>query len=89
MDELSRGLDQPVYQGGQYWIHLAAEFRVPEEVQINFQHSLESSPSKHMLEIQEGINTNFSIQELNDGLSTIPRNDLVRKVETCHLSSKL
>ena len=95
MDELARALDQPTCHGNQeipitqYWVHLAAEFQVPEEVLIKCQHNPESSPSKHLLEFQEGRDPNFSVQKLKDVLRVISRNDLVKKVEQCSLPGKV
>lgn len=89
MDELAGQLDQPVYPRVNYWVHLASEFQVPGEVIMKCQHSFERSPSKHLLEIKEGVNTNFSVQELKKGLKAISRNDLVQKVDNCHLPGKL
>ena len=57
MDELAGQLDQPVYPRANYWVHLASEFQVPGEVIMKCQHSFERSPSKHLLEIKEGVNT--------------------------------
>ena len=88
MDELAGQLDQPGYPRASYWVHLAAEFQVPEDVIMKCQHSFESSPSKHMLECKEGFDTNFSVQALKKGLRAISRNDLVQKVDSCHLPSK-
>ena len=85
MDELARRLDQPD-PNSQHWEHLAAEFDVPEEVKMQCQHSLENSPTKHMLENKEAEDTNFSVQKLKIELETINRNDLVQKVEKCNLS---
>ena len=88
MDELAGQLDQPDYPRANYWVHLASEFQVPEEVIMKCQHSFESSPSKHMLECKEGFDTNFSVQALKKGLTAISRNDLVQKVDSCRLPSK-
>ena len=88
MDELAGQLDQPGYPRANYWVHLASEFQVPEEVIMKCQHSFESSPSKHMLECKEGFDTNFSVQALKKGLTAISRNDLVQKVDSCRLPSK-
>ena len=87
MDELACSLDQPIYRGKQeppivqYWVHLAAEFRVPEDVVTKFQTNPQSSPSKHMFEFLEARNPNYSVKDLKEGLSVISRNDLVKKVE--------
>lgn len=89
MDELAGQLDQPVYSRASYWVHLAAEFQVPKDVIMKCQHSFERSPSKHLLEIKEGVDTSFSVQELKKGLKAISRNDLVQKVDNCHLAGKL
>ena len=88
MDELAGQLDQPVYPRANYWVHLAAEFQVPKDVIMKCQHSFERSPSKHLLEIKEGVDTSFSVQELKKGLKAILRNDLVQKVDNCHLAGK-
>ena len=88
MDELAGQLDQPGYPRASYWVHLASEFQVPEEVIMKCLHSFESSPSKHMLECKEGFDTNFSVQALKKGLRAISRNDLVQKVDSCRLPSK-
>ena len=88
MDELAGQLDQPVYPRANYWVHLAAEFQVPKDVTMKCQHSFERSPSKHLLEIKEGVDTSFSVQELKKGLKAILRNDLVQKVDNCHLAGK-
>ena len=88
MDELAGQLDQPGYPRASYWVHLASEFQVPEDVIMKCQHSFESSPSKHMLECKEGFDTNFSVQALKKGLRAISRNDLVQKIDSCRLPSK-
>ena len=88
MDELAGQLDQPGYPRASYWVHLASEFKVPEEVIMKCQYSFESSPSKHVLECKEGFDTNFSVQALKKGLRAISRNDLVQKVDRCRLPSK-
>lgn len=86
MDELARRLDQPD-PNTQHWEHLAAKFDVPEDVKMKCQHSLENSPTKHMLDIKEAEDTNdFSVQKLKIGLGAISRKDLVQKVEKCPLS---
>ena len=89
MDELAGQLDKPVYPRANYWVHLAAEFQVPKDVIMKCQQSFERSPSKHLLEIKEGVDTNFSVQELKNGLKDISRNDLVQKVDNCPLAGKL
>ena len=92
MDELARRLDQPIYRGEQeppivqHWKHLAAEFRVPEDVETRCQTNPQSSPSKHMFEFLEARNPNYSVKDLKEGLSVISRNDLVKKVELCGLT---
>ena len=94
MDELARRLDQPIYRGEQeptivqHWKHLAAEFRVPEDVETRCQTNPQSSPSKHMFEFLEAGNPNFSLKELKDGLSFISRNDLVKKMKQCGLAGE-
>ena len=94
MDELARRLDQPIYRGEQeppivqHWKHLAAEFRVPEDVETRCQTNPQSSPSKHMFEFLEAGNPNFSVKELKDGLSFISRNDLVKKMKQCGLAGE-
>ena len=94
MDELARRLDQPIYRGEQeptivqHWKHLAAEFRVPEDVETRCQTNPQSSPSKHMFEFLEAGNPNFSVKELKDGLSFISRNDLVKKMKQSGLAGE-
>ena len=94
MDELARRLDQPIYRGEQeppivqHWKHLAAEFRVPEDVATRCQTNPQSSPSKHMFEFLEAGNPNFSLKEPKDGLSFISRNDLVKKMKQCCLAGE-
>lgn len=91
MDELACRLDQPIYHGNrdvpttQYWLHLAEEFKVSNEVKIRCQHNPENSPSKNMFEFQEGRDPDFTVQMLKDGLQSIERNDLVKKLEQCSL----
>ena len=91
MDELARQLDQPVCHGNQdmpstqYWLHLAEEFKVSREVVIRCQHNPENSPSKNMLEFQEGRDPYFSVQMFKDALRDIARNDLVKMLEQCSL----
>ena len=91
MDELSRRLDQPICHSNQevpftqYWLHLAEEFRVPEEIVIRCQHIPENSPSKNMLEFQEGRDPYFSVQTFKDALRDIARNDVVKMLEQCGL----
>ena len=81
MDELARKLDQPDNSGSRHWKHLAAEFQVPQEVQMKCQRSLENSLSKNMFENKEADDPNFSVQGLKDGLKAIGRNDLVLELE--------
>ena len=94
MDELARSLDQPIYRGEQeppivqHWEHLAAEFRVPEDVVTKCQTNPQFSPSKHMFGFLEARTPNFSVKELNDGLSFISRNDLVKKIKQCGLAGE-
>lgn len=94
MDDLASRLDQPICHGKrevpitQYWLHLAEEFKVSEEVVIKCQHSSESSPSKNMLEFQEGRDPHFTVQKFKDGLRDIQRNDLVKKLEQFNLSGE-
>lgn len=91
MDELARRLDQPICHSNQdvpftqYWLHLAEEFRVPEEIVIRCQHIPENSPSKNMLEFQEGRDPYFSVQTLKDAPRDIARNDVVKMLEQCSL----
>ena len=91
MDELSRRLDQPICQGNQgvpgtqYWLHLARELKVSKEIEIRFQRNPENSPSKNMLEFQEGRDPHFSVQTFKDALRDIARNDLVKMLEQCSL----
>lgn len=80
MDELARKLDQPDNSGSQHWKHLAAEFKVSEEVQMKCQHSLENSPSKNVFENKGADDPDFSVQNLKDGLEAIDRNDLVEEL---------
>ena len=92
MDELARSLDQPIYRGEQeppivqHWVHLAAEFGVPEDVVTKCQTNSQSSPSKHMFEFLEARDPNYSVKHLKEGLSVLSRNDLVKKVELCGLT---
>ena len=94
MDELACRLDQPIRHGNrnlpttQYWLHLAEEFKVSDEVKIRCQHNSENSPSKNMFEFLEGGDPYFTIQKLKDGLQSIERNDLVKKFEQCSLSGE-
>ena len=95
MDELTRRLDKPIYRGEQepliveHWKHLAAEFRVPEDVVTRCLTNPQSSPSKHMFEFLEAGNPNFSVKDLKDGLSFISRNDLVRKMKQFGLEGEV
>lgn len=89
MDELAYRLDQTVCCGKRElpftknWLHLAQEFKFPEEVLIKCQHNYESSPSKNMLEFQEGSDPYFTVQKFKVALKDIGRNDLVKKIEEC------
>ena len=91
MDELACRLDQPICHSNQdvpftqYWLHLAEEFRVSEEVVIRCQHNPENSPSKNLLEFQERRNPDFSVQTFKDALRDIARNDVVKMLEQCSL----
>lgn len=91
MDELACRLDQPICYGNQdlpsaqYCLHLAEEFKVPEEVVIRCQHNPENSPSKNMLEFQEGRDPYFTVQKFKEALRDIARNDLVKMLEQCSL----
>jgi len=93
MDAFARRLDRPICHGNQdvpstqYWLHLAEEFKVSEETVIRCQHNPENSPSKNMLEFQEGRDPYFSVQTFKDALSDIVRNDLVKMLEQCSLSA--
>ena len=92
MDELARSLDQPIYHGEReppvvrHWVHLAAEFRVSEDVVTKCQSNPQSSPSKHMFEFLEARNPNYSVKDLKEELSVISRNDLAKKVELSGLT---
>lgn len=92
MDELARQLDQPICHGereipsGKYWLHLAAELRMPIDTLIKCQHSFENSPSKFLFEHKESLNPEFTVQNLKDRLGEIPRNDLVNRLDGCRLS---
>lgn len=94
MDAFARRLDRPICHGNQdvpstqYWLHLAEEFKVSEETVIRCQHNPENSPSKNMLEFQEGRDPYFSVQTFKDALSDIVRNDLVKMLEQCSLSGE-
>ena len=89
MDELARLLDQPICHGNQdvsftqYWLHLAEEFKVSEEIVIRCQHNPENSPSKNMLEFQKARDPYFPVQTFKDALRDIARNDLVKMLEQC------
>jgi len=94
MDELASLLDQPFCHGNQdvrstqYWLHLAEEFKVSEEIVIRCQLNPENSPSKNMLEFQEGRDPYFSVQTFKDALRDIARNDLVKMLEQCSLAGE-
>ena len=94
MDELARLLDQPICHGNQcipstqYWFHLAEEFKVAEKIVMRCQHNPDNSPSKNMLEFQEGRDPYFSVQTLKDALRRIGRNDLVEELEQSSLAGE-
>ena len=91
MDKLACLLDQPIRHGSQevpttkYWLHLAEEFKVSNEVKIRCQLNSENSPSKNMFDFQEARDPQFKVQVLKEGLQSINRNDLVKKLEKCSL----
>lgn len=94
MDKLACLLDQPICHGNRdlpttrYWLHLAEEFKVSDEVKISCQQNPENSPSKNMFQFQEGSDPYFTVQMLKDGLQRIERNDLVKKLEQCSMPGK-
>lgn len=94
MDELARQLDQPICHGEhetpsvKYWLHLAAELRMPIDTLIKCQHSFENSPSKFLFENKESLDTDFTVQCLKDRLGEIRRNDLVKMLDDCRLSGR-
>ena len=94
LDLLACHLDQPSCFGKrevpiiQYWPHLAEEFEMSEDTVIKCQHNCESSPSKSMLEFQEGCEPQFTVLELKGELKDIGRNDLAKKLEQCNLPGK-
>lgn len=95
MDELACRLDQPTCHGKrelpltQYWVHLAGEFNVPEDVFMRCQHNSENSPTRSMLEFLEGRDPHFKVQYLKNELGEIDRNDLVEKLVKCSLQGEV
>ena len=91
---LPRQLDQPICHGEhetpsvKYWLHPAAELRMPVDTLIKCQHSFENSPSKFLFEKVESRGTDFTGQYLKDRLGEIRRNDLVKILDDCILSGR-